>query len=254
MKISNEYKEEIVQGLDDLYGNNPIAFLKFCKEKKYAEQICEGTLYANTPQYFRDEEIKSGVRGQGDKNECLSVQDVENIRMIDHKTGLTMLTAQKGQMKMGIKKDDTISLVCFYGLRIKELTLISFDDYHAVFQIPLDLIDGMKVFGNNCVLIQTKELEERIAKYCEIAKVQYIFDEVIYCQQNRIDRINSFNNATIQRFIYKDEDLAYQHEYRLAIDMECPEDHYIRIGKLQNVVSLMAEDLYKIKIDIRYKT
>lgn len=254
MKISNDEKETIVQGLDDLYGNNPIAYLKFCDKEKFADDICKGLLYANTPKYFRDKEIQSGVRGQGDKNECLSAQEVENICMVDHKTGLTMFTAQKGQLKIGIKKDDTISLVCFFGLRIKELTLISFDEYHAVFQIPLDLIKEMKAFGDYCVVIQTKELDEHIAKYCEMAKVQYIFQEVTYCQQNRIDRINSFNNATIQRLIYKDEDLAYQHEYRLAIDMECPEDHYIRIGKLKNVVSLMAEDLYKIKIDIRYKT
>lgn len=208
MKITNDEKETIVQGLDDLYGNNPIAYLKFCAEEKFADDICKGLLYANTPKFFREIEIQSGVRGQGDKYECMSVLDVENIRMVDPKTELTMFTAQKGQMKIGIKNDDTISLVCFVGLRITELTLISFDEYHAVFEIPVELIKRMKAFGNYCVVMQTKELEEHIAKYCEIAKVQYIFKKIIYCQQNRIDRIDSFNNATLQRFLYKNEDLA----------------------------------------------
>lgn len=157
-------------------------------------------------------------------------------------------------MKIEIKNDDTISLVCFFGLRITELTLISFDEYHAVFEIPVEIIKKMKVFGNYCVVMQTKELEEQITKYCEMENVQYIFKKIIYCQQNRIDRIDSFNNVTLQRFLYKNEDLAYQNEYRLAIDMECPEDHYIRIGKLQNVVSLKAEDLNKFNIEITYKT
>ncbi len=245
---------ELIQGLDDLYSNKPIAYIKFCEKEKYSEDICKGFLYANTPNFFREKERKSGIRGQGDKYECLSVLNVENIRMVDPKTGLTMFTAPKGQMTIGIKSDDTVSLVCFYGLRITDLTLLSYDETHATFQIPIELIGKMKEFGEYCAIIQPKELEERISDYCESVNAQYIFNKISYCPQNRIDRINSFNNSTLERFLYKNEDLAYQNEYRLAIDIMCPEDHYIRIGKLQNAISLKAENLERFEIEINFKT
>ncbi len=52
-------------------GNTPIFYLKFTSQLNYAEDILRGELYANTPEFFRLQEEKSGERGQGDKNELI---------------------------------------------------------------------------------------------------------------------------------------------------------------------------------------
>lgn len=243
--------KDIILGLDDYFGNQPICFLKFCKCEEFARQVCEGELYANTPKYFRELELKTKIRGQGDKYELLSVLDVDNIRLIDPKSGLVMFTSSKGKMKTEIKKDANKSLVCFTGLRVNNLSLDYADEKKVVFSVPLDLINQMKEFGDYCAVIGANDLERKIKEYCDASNVQYIFRAVEYCSQQRIDRIEAFNNATIDRFIYKNEDLSFQKEFRLAVDIECPEDHFIRIGKV-NSVCMQADELSKMYIEIPY--
>ena len=73
MEISDKDKEHLVSELEKLTGTRPLFYLKFCSEEKYATDICEGRLYANTPKYFREKEIESGERGQGTYNNMVRV-------------------------------------------------------------------------------------------------------------------------------------------------------------------------------------
>jgi len=79
-----------------------------------------------------------------------------------------------------------------------------------------------------------------------------LFDKIEYCDQNRIDRIQAFNKSAKERFLYKNADLSYQREYRLAIADEMPQDHYVLIGKLNNTKILKAEELRQLKFSIEY--
>ena len=67
--ISEEDRWKLVEQLESLAGRRPLFYLKFCSSEKFANDVCAGNLYANTPKYFREQEIKSGVRGQGDRFE-----------------------------------------------------------------------------------------------------------------------------------------------------------------------------------------
>lgn len=53
MEISDKDKEHLVSELEKLTGTRPLFYLKFCSEEKFATDICEGKLYANTPKYFK---------------------------------------------------------------------------------------------------------------------------------------------------------------------------------------------------------
>ena len=82
----------------------------------------------------------------------------------------------------------------------------------------------------------------------------YLFDKVEYCNQNRIDRIESFRTGAKERFLYKNTDLAYQREYRLAIAIEIPEDNFIRVGKLTAAAYIEAEKLKDLIFSVNYKS
>ena len=50
--------EKVIRQLEKRLGTGPIFLLKFCNCKRYAEDVCEGKLYANTIDYFRKIEWK----------------------------------------------------------------------------------------------------------------------------------------------------------------------------------------------------
>ena len=92
----------------------------------------------------------------------------------------------------------------------------------------------------------------KTAVYADASDCEYLFDKIEYCSQQRIDRIQAFNKRTKERFLYKNSDLAYQREYRLAFGHEIPDDHFIRIGTLVNTKILKSEKLKDMCFSIEY--
>lgn len=52
-KYMREDIDSLISQIEDLTGPRPLFYLKFCKERKYAEDVVKGLLYANTVEYFR---------------------------------------------------------------------------------------------------------------------------------------------------------------------------------------------------------
>ena len=67
---------------------------------KYAEDVCEGKLYANTPVWFRNKEIESGERGQGDKHELMSVIEFQEAIVSDQETGNILMDGLQGTFEI----------------------------------------------------------------------------------------------------------------------------------------------------------
>lgn len=122
--ISEEDRSKLVEQLESLAGRRPLFYLKFCSCEKFANDVCAGNLYANTPKYFREQEIKSGVRGQGDRFELISTIETQKITMCDIETGTVFLTAPKGTMRIQFKDDDVIPLVSFVGIPLSDMKLV----------------------------------------------------------------------------------------------------------------------------------
>lgn len=233
MEITKENKEYLIEQIEDLCGKRPLFYLKFCSCEKFAKDVCSGDLYANTPAYFRDLELRTGERGQGDSFELISYIETERITMCDCETGNIIMTAPKGTFKVQFKDDNSVPIVCFVGIPLREMHIVDADENHADFLFPFSEEEYALMeekFGQYCVVISARELENKIQKYCISENCDYVFDRIDYCPQNRIDRIQAFNTSAKERFLYKNEDLAYQREYRFALACKMPEDHFIKIG------------------------
>lgn len=255
MSISPEEKKYLIEQIESLTSQRPLFYLKFCSSEKFAQDVCNGDLYGNTAVYFRQREIETGDRGQGDCFELLLSIQTENITAIDNETGNVVFTAPSGVFKVQFKQDNLIPIVSFVGIPLSDMDIINANETHADFIFPFtdDEYKAMKnQFGEYCVILGARELEMRIAECCNHFGCDYIFDKVEYCDQNRIDRMQAFNKSAKERFLYKNSDLAYQREYRLAVGIEMPEDHFIRIDKLSNAKIIKADGLKNLIFSISY--
>jgi len=254
-EISAQSKENLINQLETLLGKTPAFYLKFCSEERFAEDVCNGDLYANTAEYFRKKEIESGERGQGDKNELVLPIKAERIHIFDNKTGSLFTTIDGADVKIQYKDDDIIPIVCFVGIPLKDMVLIEADDTHATFKLPFSDAEYETMsqrFGKFCVIMGGRELEGKIEGVFRSYDFDYIFDRVEYCPQNRLDRMEAFAKSDKRRFLYKNEDLRYQREYRLAVAMQIPEDHYIHIGKLKTAKVIATEEIMNLAFSIEY--
>lgn len=87
MENTEKERLHIVEKLKKMSGPKPMFYLKFCGKECFAQDVCNGKLYSNTPKYFREKEIKSGERGQGDNHELLSIIKTQGVVMTDNETG-----------------------------------------------------------------------------------------------------------------------------------------------------------------------
>lgn len=231
----NEYNV-IISQLELLWGARPIFYLKFCKTEDYALDVINGKLYANDPVFYREKEKETGIKGQGDKNEATLSLNITKLQAFDINTGELVFSNSGGTYHIRDKHDDNIPLVSFVGLPIRSLQLISASNGRIEFKLPFSgkEYDEMKdTFGNYCVIIGAKELENKISERYAGLGVQYLFDQVKYVPNNYLEQIKSYQNSSLDHLMFKDEYFSYQREYRLVMGLEMPEDHYIRIAELE---------------------
>lgn len=148
-----------------------------------------------------------------------------------------------------------IPIVSFVGIPLGDMEFIDADETHATFKFPFtdDEYQTMtERFGEYCVMLGAREVETRITAFCNHFGCENVFDKVEYCDQNRIDRMQAFNKSAKERFLYKNSDLKYQREYRLAVGIEIPEDHFIRIGKFNSAKVIKSDVLRNLMFSINY--
>lgn len=255
--VSEDERKIVVNQIKKFVGANPLFYLKFVKERNFAEDIKNGKLYSHSAAYFRDLEINSGECGQGDQFELINIIECTDMKFINQDTGNCDFTLPKVNLKIRFESDDNVPIVSFVGLTIDDLVLDYYDENHASFLFPFteeEFDDMCKKFGPYCTLIDGIQLRNVIEKFSYDNKVDYIFDKVQYCTHNTIERIQAFANVLNERFLYKNENFKYQREYRLAINMQIPNDNFIRIGSCIKVVNcLKSSELKNIYLSIGYE-
>ena len=252
---TQEEFDSIVSQLDELSGGRPLFYLKFCSEPNYAEDVLNGKLFANTPKYFRELERRTRKRGQGDEGELTLTVDANELNAFDTNTGDLSFSLSDVKLKVKYNDDDSTPIVCFVGMLLKDMKFVSADDTHAEFDFPFTQEEYDKIesdFGKHCVIIGARELERRIAQTCKNNDVEYLFEPVKYVVPNSIEKMMAYANCSNERFLYKDLDLSFQREYRLAIDGEIPKDHYIPIGKLKSAKVIDSAALRSLRFSINY--
>ncbi len=82
-------------------------------------------------------------------------------------------------------------------------------------------------FGKYCVILLGNSLMERLKELNKTVSLD--FRAVKYVVSNSYEKAKAHFDKSIDRFFFKDEDLSYQHEYRLVVFDTMPFDHKIRI-------------------------
>ena len=185
----------------------------------------------------------------------ISIIEAQSVTMRNAETNEVLMVVPRGTLRIQFKDDDVIPMVSFVGLTLRDMDLIYADESHADFIFPFtDEEYSLMVtkFGKYCVMLNGKELEQHISSYCNSCGCDYIFDKIEYCEQNRLDRLQAFHKSAKERFLYKNSDLSYQREFRLAIAHEIPEDHFIDIGNLSNTKIFITDELKGIEFSIGY--
>lgn len=257
MELTPENKSHLINEINKQTNNHPLFYLKFCREAKFAQDVCEGNLFGNTAAYFRQREIECGERGQGDRFETILHIKTENITVVDRETGQIVLTAPKGTLSVQFGVDEIIPIVSFVGIPLEEMNITEADETHTSFMLPFteeEYASMQEKFGEFCAIISGTELERRIRDYCNLNGYDYIFERVQYCTPNRVERMEAFKTGSKERFLYKNADLSYQREYRLVLAIEIPEDHFIRIGKLASAACVESKKLKDMIFTVNYKS
>lgn len=247
-------EDEIISEIEKMTGKEPLFYLKFCGEKQYADDVLEGRLFANTPKYYRELEISTGMRGQGDKNELTLVNDVFDIKFTSLETKELSFTLPKAVIHLSYKEDDNVPMVCFSGFSLSEMKAVKFDEKHIELALPFsdaEYDEMSSTFGSFCVIIGAHELRERIRQ--TYPEIKYILGPVEYVSSASLSKAQAFANRAMERFLLKDEDLSYQREHRLVISIECPKDHYINVGRLHNAMAIRTDELRQLQLSIGYR-
>lgn len=249
MSISEDEKMYLVEQLENSRNRRPFFYLKFCSSEKFAQDVCDGNLYANTPEFFRQKEIQTGEHGQGDKFDSMLSLQTENIRAINDKTRELIFSIPNGISNIRFIKDDSTPIVCFVGIPFRDMKFHDFDKDHITFTLPFtnEEYDTMKDrFGEYCVILRGRELEIKTNEFVNKNGCDHIFEKIEYCVSNSIDRINDFIDGTHRRFLYKNHDLDYQREYRMVFGMEMPKKNFIEIGKISSAQIVKSNKLKDI--------
>ena len=171
--------EKVIRQLEKRLGTGPIFLLKFCNCKRYAEDVCEGKLYAKTIEYFRKIEEQDGERGQGDKNEAVLTLRSNVIKFIENKTNREYKFYSKDDLKMKIKGDEKIPIVSFVGSTIRDMKIKDINNTNIILKFPFTNEEYQKMeekFGKYCVMIWENEFQDRLNKNEVVTKCQYVID------------------------------------------------------------------------------
>ncbi len=251
----DEKKQHILNQLEKANNNMPYLFFKFCKTRQYAEDVCKGMLYANTPQYFRDLETRTGKRGQGDIHELISEIDAQDI-VVYGDNGKLIDKFELGKEQTFYPSDSDVPIVCFVGIGISEMNILDVNSTRITFKLPFtdeEYCNISEKFGKYCVIISSHELIKALNNYHKENGFQQVLGSVRYCKPNTPDRINAFDDGLIERFLYKNEEFSYQRECRLVVMRKIPDDHYICVNKLESSRIIDSKDLSKMSFQISFK-
>lgn len=208
-----------------------VAFLKFTSCEEHAKSIIDGKFYSNTVKYFRDLERETKIRGQGDINELLYNIPYAKIQLSDPETKEIILESNKASATIFHQTDDNIPLVCFVGIKESDLILTRDCGDKIEYKLPFtdnELAEMATKFGKYCVFISPDALIKRLVELSKCHRI--LFKPINYVEENNLDRATSHFKSYIDRFFFKDKDLAYQREYRLCIYEKMPDDHCFRVN------------------------
>lgn len=239
MNREDELKTEFFK----LMGDRPLFYLKFTKEKEWAEAVQNGNLYMSPIVALRDIEKKSGQKGQGDiKEASLYSQDVK-VKIITEDGCVIPLESKS--VKFEYTDDKFTPIFCVSGITMKDLNVVDFSEESITFTIRFDTDEFERIkkeFGEYVVLLYPQHFEKAIHTTLQEQNLNGFFEPVRYCHPNLDEKHDAFYLGKGSRFLYKDTEFEYQKEYRFVLDAQITEGKYFNVGSLANCSALLITD------------
>lgn len=241
--------------LKTVFKNNIILLLKFTDKEEHAKDVLNGNLYMNTAQYYRDLEKLYKIKGLGDKNEVKQIFRFEELNLSTHDHELTgnkeILKFKEVKGDFYFEEDSTIPMYCMMGLTIDDFEIYEIDNNIAKLRINLKNINidrMVKDFGQYVSIINYKGFKKRIIDRCKEDNFYCEYGAINYCEENNLEKINSFIEGSPKRFLYKDLFFEYQKEFRwIILGKDINESNFYNIGNLEGIVTnIMTIDINNV--------
>ncbi len=144
--------------------------------------------------------------------------------------------------------DEKVSLCCFFGVFADELDITGIEEigdgkWKIDYKLPLFSDEWKEIvenFGDYCVVMWENELAEKFKN--KFPEDNYYLAPCIYREPNA-EEIENFNKGDVRRFLFKNPDLKYQHEYRILYFDQMPEDHFLNLDKFEQAQVVDTENL-----------
>ncbi len=245
-----ENYENIYKKICEIYGDEPLVFIKFFEKIEYAQDFLSGKLYCNTPKYYQELENETSKKGQGDKYEGTLKLDnvIGSISMTNNDTGEKTSVDAEPLILRCADLDSSTPIFCFMGLKVSDFDIYSIADDNIVLKIK----DGeyLKKIIEDCgkyfVPFNVDDFKTRYDDFLVSSPLlskdnKSYLSEVIY-GDTTINKIIDISNNPIEIYKYKDRFFEYQKEYRIVIDMMIPDNNIINIR--ESIIELNGEECY----------
>lgn len=217
--------------------------------KDRLDKLRDGHVYMKNLEYFIQEELKTGIKGRGDKAEALMFSS-NNVKAYDPHNHSLVFTG-KAQVRNPNDRFKPVFCMMLKDLYQNPISL-NYPDLITNLSFDLKLIedfssDGQKPFV--MIITEVGEFINRIKLALKPKELHLHQDFVKYRDTNALWKTDSgieFNDA-----FCKNECFKHQEEFRLLIDTRV-EDHFeINIGSITDITEIVeAENIIRNGIEI----
>lgn len=258
----NSEKKCIKEFLTKFHGNKPLFYLKFTKEREWAQDISDGKLFMNNSNLYRKIEAATGIKGQGDSDELkLKLSDVTGYIVLDENN--TKFPFHSPLIKMENDNDKYMPMFCLTVLTIDNFDIVEFNKIFNQNQEILEVtlkcsftteeLNKMKEEFGKYIVIFANNFDKVLGSFLDELGEEYQLDIVRYTKNNDMDRTKAFSANNLDRFFYKDLDFEYQKEIRLVINRIVHDNMTLTVDSLKDISYMTnADNLKEFIVKLKY--
>lgn len=223
-----------------------LGFLKFSKNIDWLKTLQDGILYMNPAQFYIDLEKKTNKKGMADKDECSIPLNNFSFKLKAHKTGEIVMTGTSQKANITLNDANKRPIFCMTALDEENLKIVNETSEEYILAIELANLDKIKTeFGEHVLFINPEKMIDQLISKLESDNLSCRAQKVIYSNLdiNTQTRINDCISIPHQSIFYKNQELAYQNEYRIALtSIDTNTAYQLNIGSLKDCSYLTTID------------
>lgn len=232
--VIGERKREVYEMLSVPFKNRPVYFLKYCKEKKHAQDIINGNLYIRSARVYKEIEEQTGERGTGDKHEMICPIPAGTPFSISIGEQTFNIPINEISVATLVDSNDLDMLVyCLTWVDFPTIDDIDiFEDEESFKWKSIYKLDNMDTSEYKyCVVIHAvEEFYSNIYNYLT-AHNAVCFGGMVEYGSTVQQRFEDFLNMSVRRFFHKDKFFKDQNEYRIVTNISGLIDNKLKLGK-----------------------